>query len=85
MLDANIKTQLAAYLERLQQPSELVATRDDSSTAAQIRDFLLEVDASDGPAAGDDASDARWFAPQELVDLPASAGLVETLREWGCL
>ena len=51
----------------------------------EIRDFLLEVDASDGPAAGDDASDARWFAPQELVDLPTSAGLVETLREWGCL
>ena len=30
MLDANIKTQLKAYLERLQRPIELVASLDDS-------------------------------------------------------
>ena len=31
MLDANIKTQLKAYLEKLQTPIELVASLDDLS------------------------------------------------------
>jgi alkyl hydroperoxide reductase subunit F len=34
MLDATIKTQLKAYLERLQQPIELVASLDDSDQGA---------------------------------------------------
>ena len=33
MLDANIKTQLKAYLEKLLQPIELVASLDDSAKA----------------------------------------------------
>ena len=35
MLDANIKTQLKAYLEKLQQPIELVASLDDSARGAR--------------------------------------------------
>ena len=31
MLDANIKTQLKAYLERVTQPIEIVASLDDGS------------------------------------------------------
>jgi NADH-dependent peroxiredoxin subunit F len=34
MLDANIKTQLTAYLERLTQPIELVASLDESAKSA---------------------------------------------------
>ena len=38
MLDANTTAQLASYLERLQQPIELVASLDDSPGAdAQAR------------------------------------------------
>ena len=37
MLDANIKTQLKAYLEKLLQPIELVASLDDSAKAQEMR------------------------------------------------
>jgi 8-oxo-dGTP diphosphatase len=36
-------------------------------------------------AAGDDASDARWTAPEELRGLPTTDGLLEALAEWGVL
>jgi alkyl hydroperoxide reductase subunit F len=42
MLDANIQTQLKAYLERLQQPIELVASLDDSAKASRRCGMLLE-------------------------------------------
>jgi alkyl hydroperoxide reductase subunit AhpF len=37
MLDVNIKTQLKAYLEKLQRPIELVASLDDSAKAQEMR------------------------------------------------
>ena len=40
MLDEQLKTQLAAYLERVQQPFELVASLDDSETARDMRELL---------------------------------------------
>ena len=40
MLDTAIKTQLAAYLDKLQQPVELIATLDDSPRAAEMRALL---------------------------------------------
>ena len=43
MLDANIRTQLAVYLEKLQAPIELVAALDDSDTARQMRDLLADI------------------------------------------
>ena len=43
MLDAAIKTQLAAYLEKLQQPIELVATLDDSAAAQDMRRLLADI------------------------------------------
>ena len=43
MLDANIKTQLKAYLERLQQPIELVASLDDSSQAQEMRALVDDI------------------------------------------
>jgi len=41
MLDQDLKDQLAAYLERLQQPIELVASLDDSEAAREL-DALLD-------------------------------------------
>jgi 8-oxo-dGTP diphosphatase len=35
--------------------------------------------------AGDDASDASWFAPAELEDLPVAPGVLDALRFWGVL
>ncbi len=43
MLDDQLKTQLAAYLERVQRPFELVASLDDSETSAQMRELLTTI------------------------------------------
>jgi alkyl hydroperoxide reductase subunit F len=43
MLDANLKEQLKAYLERITQPIELVASLDDSDTAREMAELLEEI------------------------------------------
>ena len=43
MLDANLKQQLQAYLGRMTQPIELVATLDDSDAAREMRELLEEI------------------------------------------
>ncbi|MCP5277766.1 MAG: alkyl hydroperoxide reductase subunit F [Thiobacillus sp.] len=43
MLDANIKAQLKAYLEKLVAPIELVASLDDSPKSAEMRGLLEDV------------------------------------------
>lgn len=43
MLDTALKTQLAAYLEYLQHPIELVASLDDSVKSNEIRALLAEI------------------------------------------
>ncbi len=43
MLDTDLKTQLAAYLEKLQQPIELVASLDDSDAARELDELLGEI------------------------------------------
>jgi alkyl hydroperoxide reductase subunit F len=40
MLDDNLKAQLKAYLERVTQPFELVASLDDSQTSTDLRALL---------------------------------------------
>ncbi|QIL43563.1 alkyl hydroperoxide reductase subunit F [Acidovorax sp. HDW3] len=61
MLDDNLKAQLAAYLERVQQPFELVASLDDSDTSAQMRELLTTIAGlrSDKITARFDGQDAR--------------------------
>jgi alkyl hydroperoxide reductase subunit F len=43
MLDANIKTQLKAYLEKLVAPIELVASLDDSAKSVEMRGLLEDI------------------------------------------
>ena len=60
MLDANIKTQLKSYLERLVQPIELVASLDDSPKSAEVRELLREIAAcSPKVSVREDGSAAR--------------------------
>ncbi|WP_240922994.1 hypothetical protein, partial [Metapseudomonas otitidis] len=40
MLDANLKTQLKAYLEKVTQPFEIVASLDDSDKSRELRELL---------------------------------------------
>jgi NADH-dependent peroxiredoxin subunit F len=60
MLDSTIQAQLKAYLERLQQPIELVASLDDSAAAAEMRELLDDIaPLSDKVRVRFDGSDAR--------------------------
>ena len=60
MLDANIKNQLQAYLTRLVQPIELVASLDDSAKAQEIRGLLQDIAAlSDKVSVREDGNNAR--------------------------
>ena len=61
MLDDQLKTQLAAYLERVTQPFELVASLDESETSAQMRDLLTTIQSlrSDKITLREDGNDAR--------------------------
>ena len=40
MLELELKNQLAGYLQRVQQPFEMVASLDASETSKQMRDLL---------------------------------------------
>jgi alkyl hydroperoxide reductase subunit F len=60
MLDANIKTQLTAYLERITQPVELVASLDEQPASAEMRELIEEIAAlSDKVSARFDGAFAR--------------------------
>ena len=61
MLDDQLKTQLAAYLERVTQPFELVASLDDSETARDMRELLETIQAlrADKITLRTDGTDAR--------------------------
>jgi ADP-ribose pyrophosphatase YjhB (NUDIX family) len=66
---------------------EVGTVRRDAPAGGQyvIRDFLVRVVGSSTPVAGDDASDAAWFTPDEVRGVETSAGLVDALVDWGFL
>jgi len=69
MLDDTIKAQLSAYLERLQQPIELVASPDASDASRQMSDLLADIAAlSPKVSVREDGNDAR--RPSFSVGLP---------------
>ncbi|MBO2929335.1 alkyl hydroperoxide reductase subunit F [Metapseudomonas otitidis] len=60
MLDANLKTQLKAYLEKVTQPFEIVASLDDSDKSRELRELLQEiVGLTDKITVREDGNDAR--------------------------
>lgn len=60
MLDANIKTQLKAYLERVTQPIEIVASLDDGPKSQEMRELLRDVaEQSQLISLTEDGTDAR--------------------------
>ena len=61
MLDQDIKQQLAAYLERVQEPFEMVATLGTDAKSAELRELLEEVASirPDKISLRTDGSDAR--------------------------
>ncbi|MEX6504330.1 alkyl hydroperoxide reductase subunit F [Pseudomonas zhanjiangensis] len=60
MLDANLKTQLQAYLQKVTQPFEIVASLDDSDKSRELLGLLEDiVGLTDKIALKTDGSDAR--------------------------
>ena len=58
--------------------------REGPAAVYDIYDYAATV-AGGTLQAGDDAADARWYAPAELDGLAMTPGLVEALTEWGAL
>lgn len=60
MLDANLKAQMQAYMDRIEQPLELVASVDDGSKSQELLDLLREIEGmSDKITLNTAGSDAR--------------------------
>ena len=66
MLDANIKTQLKAYLDKVTQPIELVASLDEGDKSGEMRALLGElaelsdkITVVESGAPGDQASERK--------------------------
>lgn len=60
MLDTNIQNQLKAYLEKLQQPIEIIASLDASAKAQEMREMLHEIAAlSDKISLREDGNNPR--------------------------
>ncbi len=60
MLDANLNAQLKAYLEKVTQPIEIVASLDDSAKSAELHELLEEIASlSDKISLRRDDSEAR--------------------------
>jgi len=69
MLDANLKQQLQAYLGRMTQPIEIVATLDDSESAGEMRELLREVASLSGMIALEERpADGAVRAPSFTVN-----------------
>ncbi|OSZ67845.1 alkyl hydroperoxide reductase subunit F [Hydrogenophaga sp. IBVHS2] len=69
MLDSQLKSQLQAYLGRLQRPIRLIASLDDSQGATEMRELLTEIaELSDLVSFDDSGTDGRkpsfLIAPQ---------------------
>lgn len=75
MLDDAIKTQLKAYLERLQRPVELVASLDDGDKSAEMRALLDDIAALSGQVSvRHDGADVR--RPSFTVGQPGEAARI---------
>ena len=75
MLDANIKTQLVAYLQKLQRTIEIVASPDSSEAAREMLALLQEIAAlSDKVTLREDGSAAR--KPSFSIGLPGETARI---------
>ena len=52
MLDANLKAQLKAYLERVKLPFEITASLDDSAASREMHGLLTDIVALEAMADG---------------------------------
>jgi alkyl hydroperoxide reductase subunit F len=88
MLDTDLKSQLAAYLEKLQQPIELVASLDDSESSRELDELLDEI-ASLSPkisrATGNDARKPSFLIRRAGTDIAVGFAAVPLGHEFTSL
>ncbi len=70
MLDDTLKTQLKAYLERLQRPVELVATLDDSAASNELRELLQDIRAQSDKITVVEKNELQVRKPSFLITNP---------------
>jgi alkyl hydroperoxide reductase subunit AhpF len=73
MLEANLKTQLKAYLEKVSRPIEIVASLDNSPKSIELKDLLHEIATlSDRIAVIEKRNASRRFPSANRASLRAS-------------
>jgi 8-oxo-dGTP diphosphatase len=75
--ETGLRVEVGRLVGRVERPGASGVTYDIYDYAATVTGGTL--------VAGDDASDARWTALEELRGLPTTDGLLEALADWGVL
>jgi ADP-ribose pyrophosphatase YjhB (NUDIX family) len=75
--ETGLRVEAGRLVGRVERPGAGGLTYDIHDYAATVAGGTL--------VAGDDASDVRWTAPEELRGLPTTDGLLEALADWGVL
>jgi alkyl hydroperoxide reductase subunit F len=70
MLDANLKAQLAAYLERMTQPVEIVASLDDSQASRDMQALLKDITDSSARVAVTETRGGPHRTPSFSINRP---------------
>src|SRR5438132_3536532 len=73
MLDANLKAQLGAYLERITQPVELVASLDATPGSAQMRELLADIASTSAQVSVVEMSGGPHRTPSFSVSKPGES------------
>ena len=72
MLDAKLKTQLKAYLEKITQPIELVAALDDGAKSREMRSLLEEIESLSDKIALVERADVGDRKPSFAINRPGT-------------
>ena len=72
MLDAKLKTQLKAYLEKITQPIEIVASLDDGAKSREMRTLLEEIEALSDKITLVERADADGRKPSFAINRPGT-------------
>ncbi|MBJ7309812.1 alkyl hydroperoxide reductase subunit F [Rugamonas sp. CCM 8940] len=72
MLDADLKSQLKSYLEKVVQPIEIVASLDDSATAREMQELLQEIVLLSDKISLVERSDGNERKPSFSINRPGS-------------
>jgi alkyl hydroperoxide reductase subunit F len=70
MLDTNLKAQLAAYLERMTQPVEIVASLDDMQASRDMQALLKDITDSSSRVTVTEARDGPFRTPSFAINRP---------------